>query len=248
MYKVVLCTDLDSTLIYGTRYRIPGRVCVEVLGERRLSFMSPLSYRLLQQVMNAGIPLIPVTSRKIPSYRRVERTIGYPEFALLSHGGLLLRNGAVEEDWYQESLALAEDSYVDLKLAEEYLHCRDDLLREVSYEHGLFIRAKCSNPEDAAEDLRNMLAISAVNVFVLGQWVDVVPASLNKGGSVKRLRKLFSGYTVIAAGDSEMDIPMLEEADIGLAPISLKGAGKFRIYDDLFSDHLLQFVLDYVKG
>ena len=71
---------------------------------------------------------------------------------------------------------------------------------------------------------------------------------MNKGTSLERLKKFLKADTVICAGDSEMDIPMLEKADISIFPKQLKKflsrqKEQYAISEkELFSDKMLQIV------
>ena len=71
--------------------------------------------------------------------------------------------------------------------------------------------------------------------------------------SVKRFRERYPSEYVIAAGDSEFDIPMLNQADLGIAPNTLKGNlnlqehVKYMNGQKLFSEELLTYILSRVK-
>ena len=60
-----------------------------------------------------------------------------------------------------------------------------------------------------------------VEVFQNGVKVYVVPKALSKGSAVQRFREYSGAAYTIAAGDSEFDCSMLEEADLGIAAPSL---------------------------
>ena len=80
---------------------------------------------------------------------------------------------------------------------------------------------KCEKPEAVVRDLRNKLNADAVDVFNNGVKVYIVPRVLSKGNAVVRFREYIGAGYLIAAGDSEFDIPMLEVADLGIAPPDL---------------------------
>jgi hydroxymethylpyrimidine pyrophosphatase-like HAD family hydrolase len=79
--------------------------------------------------------------------------------------------------------------------------------------------------------------------------VYVVPKQLNKGMAVNRLRKLLHPDYVIAAGDSEFDISMLEATDLGIAHPELFKTVQFdrtvitMPEQEVFSDALLTHIV-----
>ena len=78
-----------------------------------------------------------------------------------------------------------------------------------------------------------------------GEKVYVVPKKLNKGMAVKRLRKKMNPGYILAAGDSEFDVSMVEESDFGCVP---DGFGKmFRLKEDLKED-LKENVMEMESG
>ncbi len=66
-----------------------------------------------------------------------------------------------------------------------------------------------------------------VEIFSNGSKVYAVPKALSKGAAVERFREYIGAGLVIAAGDSEFDLPMFEKADVGFAPMEL--ARKYRL-------------------
>ncbi len=78
----------------------------------------------------------------------------------------------------------------------------------------------------------------------------MVPRKLSKGVAVSRLKERLGAELVIAAGDSEFDLPMLQEADLAFAPKEL--TDKYKIREDIvgvgrkgiFSDQMLEYILN----
>ncbi|MDE7273791.1 MAG: HAD hydrolase family protein [Lachnospiraceae bacterium] len=88
---------------------------------------------------------------------------------------------------------------------------------ELRFIKELFVFTKCEESEAVVKDLRKVLNTNVVDVFHNGVKVYVVPKALDKGKAVERFRSYIGADYVIAAGDSEFDIPMLEAADRGIA-------------------------------
>ena len=101
--------------------------------------------------------------------------------------------------------------------------------------------------------LQKNLDTSKLDVFFNGVKVYAVPKQLSKGNAIERLRKKLNISTVISAGDSEFDVPMLNNSDIAIAPQSLKDFPQLKsdtIFMDnskVFSESILEYILNTVK-
>lgn len=126
-----------------------------------------------------------------------------------------------DENWYRKSLEMIQISVGELHRALEILSRDSRRNFELRFIKELFVFTKCEEPEAVVADLKKVLNTDAVDVFNNGVKVYVVPKALNKGRAVERFREYIGADYVIAAGDSEFDISMLEAADLGLAPPEL---------------------------
>lgn len=248
MSMVVFNTDLDNTMIYSYRRDIgDDKICAEIYQGREVSFITPKTAELLAEVNESAV-LVPTTTRTVEQYERIDLGIGTPHYALACNGGVLLVDGVEDEQWYSESLRSVEDCKEELALAVKLLDEDKNRTFEVRFIRGLFVFTKSSEPEISVEMLRTALDESKMDVFSNGVKVYAVPKALSKGNAVKRFKEMIGADTVIAAGDSEFDISMLNAADIAIAPadfpekqrltgetIIMKGTGVFS-----------EFVLDNV--
>lgn len=246
---VVFCTDLDNTIIYSYKHDIgEHKRNVEIYQDREISFITNRTFELLSAVKREML-IIPTSTRTKEQYDRIDLGVGEFEYALVCNGGLLIKNGKVDIDWYNESLKLVEDS-VDAINSSLALLDKDARRKfELRFIERLFVFTKCDSPEEVVEDLKHQLDCSKVSVFNNGEKVYVVPINLSKGMALKRLRKMLNIEYIIAAGDSEFDISMVNEADYGIVP------GKFKTnYDSMsraeempgkqvFSEELLEACL-----
>ena len=247
----ILCTDLDNTIIYSYKHDIGNeKMNVEIYKEREISFISNHTYELLKKV-NEEFLIIPTSTRTIEQYERIDLKIGTFKYALVCNGSVLLVDGKKDKDWYKESLRLAKPSNLEVKKALEYLENDKRRTFELRYIEDLFVFTKCDEAETVVNELREYLDKSLVNVFNNKEKVYVLPTSLSKGKAIERLRKYLKVEFIIAAGDSEFDISMVEAADVGLVPYGFKS--EFNIKSDiyemgkegLFSEQLLSKCLQY---
>ena len=247
----ILCTDLDNTIIYSYKHDIGNeKMNVEIYKEREISFISNHTYELLKKV-NEEFLIIPTSTRTIEQYERIDLKIGTFKYALVCNGSVLLVDGKKDKDWYEESLRLAKPSNLEVKKALEYLENDKRRIFELRHIEDLFVFTKCDEAETVVNELRKYLDKNLVNVFNNKEKVYVLPTSLSKGKAIERLRKYLKVEFIIAAGDSEFDISMVEAADVGLVPYGFKS--EFNIKSDiyemgkegLFSEQLLSKCLQY---
>lgn len=222
----IFFTDLDNTLIYSHRHEIgTDKMCVELYQGREVSFLTGKTWELLNRVIRQAL-LVPVTTRTQEQYDRIDLKIGVPRYALVCNGGVLLEEGEEDVGWYQESLDAIADCREQLAQAQRLMEQDEYRSFEVRNIRELFLFSKSKAPGASAAYLRKRLDMEHVEVFQNGAKVYVVPRNLNKGRAVRLLwqRMQESGEKpgkILAAGDSEFDISMLECADIPFAPRAL---------------------------
>lgn len=247
----ILCTDLDNTIIYSYKHDIGNeKMNVELYKEREISFITKQTFELLKKVKEEFL-VIPTSTRTIEQYERINLKIGTFKYALVCNGSVLLVDGKKDKDWYEESLRLAKPSNLEVKKALEYLENDKRRTFELRYIEDLFVFTKCDEAETVVNELREYLDKNLVSVFNNKEKVYVLPTSLSKGKAIERLRKYLKAEFIIAAGDSEFDISMVEAADVGLVPYGFKS--EFNIKSDicemgkegLFSEQLLRKCLQY---
>ncbi|MBQ1546697.1 MAG: HAD hydrolase family protein [Clostridia bacterium] len=250
---VIFNTDLDNTLIYSYRRDIgEEKICAEIYGGREVSFITPKTAELLARVNESAV-LVPTTTRTVEQYERIDLGIGTPRYALACNGGVLLVDGSEDERWYSDSLESVRDCGSELALAVKLLE--EDKYRtfEVRFIRGLFVFTKSSEPEISIEKLRAALDMNKMDVFSNGVKVYAVPKALSKGNAVKRFKAMLGADLVVAAGDSEFDISMLNAADVAIAPADFpqkeRLLGKTLIMQGkgVFSEFVLENVLSISK-
>jgi predicted mannosyl-3-phosphoglycerate phosphatase (HAD superfamily) len=107
---------------------------------------------------------------------------------------------------------------------------RSAMLYDVRCVDGFFICAKSENPRQAVQHLVTLLKGRAFEVRSIHDKVYVLPSGLDKGAAARRLMERISPGSpdspnppkyFICAGDSELDLPMLDTADIAIVPDTL---------------------------
>lgn len=203
--KILFACDLDGTLIHSYKRCQPDDICVEIYEGREQSFISPRALDLFKKI-SEKVLFVPVTTRSIAQYQRIFFTENViPRYAVVANGSYLLNNGQQENFLrevvapYADELEFQRKKYSE---AEEFSICR------IVDESFLFLR--CRDDIDA----ENITFDTNLSVEHTGKKIYLFPPPLNKGEALKLLIKRFSPEKIIAAGDSNIDLPMLELADV----------------------------------
>ena len=214
--KILFASDLDNTLIHSYKYRRADDICVEHYEGREQSFMSPRTLESLKKFSERNL-FIPVTTRSIAQYRRIFWAEDFkPRYAVVTNGAYFL-DGERQEDFlrgvvtpYQDELkrqlAAADEKFFTIaRIVDEsflFLKCRDDI------------------------DADKLAFHTNLTVEHTGKKIYLFPPELNKGAALKLLIKRFSPEMVFSAGDSSIDLPMLQLADVAFV-VREKGTGKW---------------------
>lgn len=252
MSEILFASDLDNTLLF-TQKHIPenaDKVCVEYYQEQPHGFFTEETVRLLMEVCRQT-QFVPVTTRSLEQYRRITWPDGcIPHLALTTNGSLLLIDGEVDEAWQQASLEMvrlhaAELGRLHALLSpnKAFVHCR---LVDQMY---LFV--SCEDEAAAVREEAKCREMTSLTVEASGRKIYFFPPGIDKGTSLERLRKRFLPRKIFCAGDSLIDLPMLEKADAAFVPHSemlnslpsgiMFGQGVF------FPEKMLQHILELIK-
>lgn len=214
MEKILFASDLDNTLIHSHKRRRADDICVELYDGNEQSFISPRALDLLKEI-SRRVLFVPITTRSIAQYRRIFWTEDFfPRYAVVANGAYIF-----EDERRENFLRGVVGAYVEEleSLREKFSSDeRFDICRIVD-ESFLFLR--CGDEFDANENFFD----TRLTVGHTGKKIYLFPPELNKGNALKLLTKKFPAEKIFAAGDSEIDRPMLELADVAFAPRSLRG-------------------------
>ena len=215
--RALVAVDLDQTVVYSRRSAGeagPSRV-VEHLDGAPLSSMTVGAVEAYAALAARHV-LVPVTTRTVAQYERITLPAPAPH-AVCANGGVLLVDGARDEDWARwvravcaESAPLAQVQQVVGAVADE------PWVRLVRTAEELFVylvaHARDQVPEPWLAELTGELTGLGWGVSVQGRKVYAVPAGLSKAAAVERLAGLLGAGVLLAAGDSLLDRPLLELA------------------------------------
>lgn len=217
MEKFLFASDLDNTLIFSHKHRKENDVCVEYLDGNEQSFMTPRAIELLSKVVRCS-RLVPITSRSIAQYERIHfPEIPAPEYALTTNGAILLKDGEVDRKWQEESFRMIAPWVEEMQRMLPILDSMEEILRYRIVDE-MYLFAVCDDAPQAQRVQAMLAPQTTLPVEITGRKVYLFPPALTKGAALKRLRQRILSDTVIAAGDSPIDLSMLQEADIAFLP------------------------------
>ena len=247
----VFFSDLDRTLIYSHRHSIAGeKICVEYLNGQEQSYMTGFTHNFLTG--NPGFSLVPLTTRTEAQYRRLTCMDAMNvRQAILCNGGKLLTDGAEDPDWTRETIVAAEAELPALYKAASLL--RNSVgVAELHEPEPYMVYARCENPPAICCLLRSEVDPVLVQIAHDQRKVYLFCSSVNKGSAVRRFRKRFSVEYAIAAGDDSLDVPMLNEVDYAIAPVSIANQvqrnRKSVLYGEIISDGICRRLKEIITS
>ena len=265
----LVASDLDRTLIYSANalflktedHLAPAMVVCEVYEGRPLSFMTRAAESLLLQAAEAAV-FVPVTTRTVAQYRRVRLPGPMPKYAVTTNGGVLLHHGEPDGDWQASVRTLVSGGCVPLAEVEAYLGRNEfaGWILKLRSAEDLFAYAivdRAALPAEFLIGLESWCAARGWTVSLQGRKLYCVPAPVTKQHAVAEVARRLGTDRVIAAGDSLLDRPMLEHADIAFRPShgELDDAGyldaHLRVTDArgiLAGEEILRRVLGLIRG
>ncbi|MBE7160816.1 MAG: HAD hydrolase family protein [Williamsia herbipolensis] len=226
MSDAIAAVDLDRTLIFSAASAgvpVEGLRCVEHLDDRPLSYMSPVTVDLLDELDEQAL-VVPVTTRTVAQYRRV-RFPGRPRpFAVAANGGEILVDGAPDPLWRKQIDAAVSGSLPVATVYERVVADADPVwLRAARVADDLFCYAvvdPATAPDDLVERWRVWAEADGWNVSRQGRKVYVMPDAVTKWSAVAEIaaRTDVPADRIVAAGDGALDRPVLERARRAIRP------------------------------
>lgn len=224
---VLAASDLDRTLIYSKKARAAlgadsrSAVCVEVHDGKQASFVSGAAAAGLERLAAEAV-LVPVTTRIVEQYRRVRLPGPPPAYAIAANGGVLLLDGEPDRAWGKQiAQELAESRPLD-EVWEHVGHvCSPEFTEKVRNANGLFCYAVVHPhrlPEGFVADVTGWAAERGWRTSLQGHKLYWVPDRLTKSAAVLEVARRAEYDSIVAAGDSLLDVDLLLAADAGIHP------------------------------
>jgi hydroxymethylpyrimidine pyrophosphatase-like HAD family hydrolase len=162
------------------------------------------------------VSLVPATSRSIEQYRRIRLFhTRPPAYAIAANGGVILKDGEIDGEWELRRKSAFDSVRGELERLFRFLQS-DARVKRAEVVDGSFVFAKSAAAQSLVDDLRRN-AISC-GVLRLNEKVYVLPPDIDKGTAIAEVRRRLNAVCLAAAGDSDLDLPLLNGADYALVP------------------------------
>ena len=215
--KYLFACDLDNTLIHSYKHKTDDDICIEIYNGREQSFISSRAVELLKEVIKKVL-FIPVTTRSIEQYQRIQWLEGIkPEFAVVSNGANLIHNDNIDKNWRHDTYHYIQPYIKELN-QQQILLSQNPNFTICRIVDDSFLFLKCFDDVDVESISTELQAQTNLTVQYSGQKIYLFPPKLNKGEALLQLKKLFNPDKVFCAGDSVIDVPMLNLADVAYSP------------------------------
>ncbi|PAQ14250.1 haloacid dehalogenase [Bacillaceae bacterium SAOS 7] len=226
---MIFASDLDRTLIYSNRFLDERHVDLPVRSVEKykgsdISFMTERAIALLQQLAERMI-FIPVTTRTVEQYQRISlfQKEVRPEYAITCNGGVILKNGEVDRQWQDYVLTKMNESSTSLATVKRKIEETADAswLESIRVVSPFFVYLLVKPELVSLEVLKEYEEWASDHGWAFsfqGRKVYFIPKPVNKWDAVQYLSENAGKNTVFSAGDSYLDVCLVEQASFGLIP------------------------------
>lgn len=258
--KILFTSDLDRTLIFSERLKLPNTSyqSVEKNDDNNISYISTTTYASLVK-LHTLLDFVPVTTRSLQQYTRLnlfQENIK-PKIAIVANGGVILRNGNIDEVWQQHITKKMSELpllYNQLQAHFAAIFTAPFVLRIHEVDSVFF--TLIVNAEQLPLKELHMFQLELERYewtcYLQGRKLYVLPCFLTKGAAVQYIKSQHKYDWHVAAGDSRMDLSMLELADTCYIPqhgelvqcIEEHGLPIMEETSSNFSDAFLQSIME----
>jgi hydroxymethylpyrimidine pyrophosphatase-like HAD family hydrolase len=222
--SVLVASDLDRTLIYSRAalgdYDVP-LVPVERHEDEDASFMTQRAAWQFAELHERAL-VVPVTTRVPLQWQRVTLPGPAPRYAITANGAILFVNGKVDHDW-SERIAVQPSEVAPLTEVWEHMAqvCRPEWTVKLRNARGLFCYAVLHRkriPVGFEQECAAWAAERGWRTSMQGRKFYWVPRPLTKSAAVAEVAARTGASTVLAAGDSLLDLDLVRDADRAIVP------------------------------
>lgn len=206
---------------------MPAERASDLLGVERAhgqvaSYMTRLSAQHLAELKSRVI-FVPTTTRNRSQYDRLELPGSPSTFAIIANGAIVLENGIPAASWTRRVLSSVAADGVPPDLVRRHVEAvshRDFTIKLRSVEN-LFcyiVVNREREPADFVADQQQWGEPRGWQVCRQGRKIYWVPKCLGKHLAMREIADRVDAGVILAAGDSPLDVAMLNEADGAIRP------------------------------
>ena len=220
---MIFATDLDNTMIFSHRL-VKGNEnklhCVEYYNGKAITYMTCTAIEKLKNLMKE-IHVIPITTRSISQYERIQ-IFSSTMYAVVDNGGTILQNGMIQSEW-EKYIKNTLHKYNFEEVLRVFSHI-PNLILQPRIVDGKFVFAKANDIDLCEQFLQMELDTKIWQLSFQGSKIYAIPREITKGNALRFIKErlINDKQTLISAGDSNLDLSMLEYSDYGIIPKDCK--------------------------
>lgn len=222
---MIFATDLDRTVVFSAKFWNGEEdvISIDKTKPNETSFLTNKSIELMKEINQKGY-FIPVTTRSRSDFQRLFPIGDFaPKNAVLANGGMVYINGQLDSNWGHILNKKIGDIDSSLKKASSLIKCffPEEKVTKMKIDHDLFWRVVVNDQSivpKVEELLKEPLSEINYSFYNTGNKCYIIHNAISKWEALKYLAEKLGEEKIIAAGDSLMDLEMIQKADIGLTP------------------------------
>lgn len=222
---MIFASDLDRTLIYSSKFisDYPSPVKAVETGDY-YSYMSAAAAELLKDLAGKLL-FVPCTTRTVEQYRRIgflHRELPC-RYAVTSNGANILVDGVPDAAY---RAGIMRDMARECAAGPDILKGFGRLsgagwsgpMRHADEAFYYCIVERDKVPLQELAEFSNWAGKQNWHVSLQGRKLYLVPRVVNKWSALQRVARMAGDHRVVAAGDSLLDLPLVQGADYAISP------------------------------
>ncbi|WP_426225112.1 HAD family hydrolase [Pseudarthrobacter sp. DSP2-3-2b1] len=228
--SVMVACDLDRTIIYSANSMAlqcsdssaPALVVAEVYEGVPLSFMTRAAWDVLERLVREAI-FVPVTTRTVQQFRRVNIPGRDKGFAVTTNGAVLLHDGVQDPEWTDLIQDSVQANCAPLHEVQDYVlgATKPSAILRGRVAEDIFVYCIVNRDElsaDYLEDASGWCQERGWTISLQGRKLYFVPSPVTKEAALAEIRRRHPVDMLVAAGDSRLDAGILQLADLAIRP------------------------------
>ncbi|WXR62366.1 HAD family hydrolase [Peptostreptococcaceae bacterium AGR-M142] len=220
---MVFFSDLDRTLIYSKKFiKDEEHIISEYKNAKPITYMAKNTYDLLKYI-SKSIEFVPVTTRTVEQYRRIEILNDFNfKYAITSNGGNLIIDGVIDTNYRAmieeklKSVSSLNEILKDLLDVSKMPWCENIKIADNSF---IYMLVDSLNADySLIESKEASLLKKGYKTIIHGRKVYFIPKCISKGDAINYIKKLLKKDFVISSGDSKMDEEMIFASNYFIVP------------------------------
>ena len=226
MKNVILFSDLDRTIIHSSKF-LKESLNPEIVefnkDKKPISYMEKEALLLLNELSN-NLLFIPVTTRSLEQYKRIDLKIK-PLYSITSNGGIILKNNEPLKSWDDFiKNNISNKNYIEIK--NKLKSINKYLTRELTFIDNVFFFSKINdnNLFELNYELDNILKYYDWTYTIQGNKIYIMPKFISKENAINYLlrNELSKDNFIITAGDGKLDynFVFLPGSNLSIVPLN----------------------------